>query len=171
MAVALLALVSAGLVWRIARSPGPSPRDVYLALANTPIDSLPSGFSCARTRCVANSLKTLPVVGPGVVGEVVHSVVGPAGRRHTVRYRVYARGHVPTVSQPAAPRHRNLFRVGPERPLWCAFVEGRRAKTVCAGEVDSVALTVVSLGDSVSFDKTSQLAGAAVRHLLGILSR
>lgn len=166
---ALLGLLVAALVWQIARTQGPSPREVYFALAARPLRSLPAGFTCERTHCTANNLKTLRIVGPGVVGEVTQMVVGPQGRRHVIVYRVYARGHTPAVSAPVGTTRTSLSMAGLEGPLNCASVGNPQPETACVGRVGNVALRVMSQGRGTSFDETLKLADVAVRHLLGIL--
>jgi len=166
---ALLVVLLAALVWQAARTQGLPSREVYFALAERPLRSLPAGFTCVHTQCTANSLRTLHIVGPGVVGEITQMVVGPQGRRHIIEYRVFARGHTPAVSAPTGTTRTSLSTVGLEGPLDCASVENPQPETTCVGRVDNVALRVMSQGPGTSFDETTELASAAVRHLLGIL--
>jgi hypothetical protein len=166
---ALLLLLVAALVWQTSRSQGPPSREVYFALAERPLRSLPAGFTCVSTHCTANNLKTVHIAGPGVVGEVTQMVIGPQRRRHVIVYRVFARGHTPAISAPTGTTRTNLSIVGLEGPLDCASVVNPQPETTCVGRVDNVALRVRSQGAGTSFDETTELADTAVRHLLGIL--
>ena len=166
---ALLLLLVAALVWQTSRTQGPPSREVYFALAERPPGSLPVGFTCVYTHCTANNLKTVHIEGPDVVGEVTQMVVGPQGRRHVIVYRVFARGHTPAVSAPTGTTRTSLAIVGLEGPLDCASVGNPQPETTCVGRVDNVVLRVMSQGSGTSVDETTELAGAAARHLLGIL--
>lgn len=171
LAGVLVASTGAGIAWRVARSQEPSPREVYLALAETPLESLPPGFTCGPARCSAGNLKELQTVGPGVVGEVVETVVGPEGRRHVVAFRVFARGHSPAVPGVPGTGLRMSPMPGLEDPLRCASTNDPQPEIACAGRAGSVTLEVTSRGSGASIDETLEVARAAAMHLLGVLDQ